>query len=292
MSQGKRMGGLELSERRVIDAMARAVVVTDPTGRLLLWNAAAERLYGWTEREVLGRSVLEVLAPIDEFARNEAQLAHVAAGNTMTGDRTVLRRDGEPVRVLTFTRPLFDERGDVVAIVGTSEDVTEQRLTEQRMRDLSEHFRLALQAGGLGTWRWDMATGATVWDERLEALFGLAPGGFDGTFETYISLLHPDDRDDVLAHVQRRVDSASFYRVEHRIVWPDGSVHWIAGAGAVTVDERGVVTGNGGLLDGRHRPRRRKSSNVSVLRRWRSRPPIVNGCSANASSSLRRSTMP
>ena len=246
MSEVKRSEGLGLSERMVIDALPRAVVVTDSTGRLVLWNAAAELLYGWTEREVLGRSVLEVLAPVDELAKNQEQLAHVAAGNTMTGDRTVLRRDGEPVRVTTFTRPVVDESGDVVAIVGASEDVNELRLAEQRTRDLTEHFRLALEAGRLGTWRWDMATGATVWDQRLEALFGLPPGGFDGTFETYVSLLHPDDRDDVLTHVRDAVNSESFYRVEHRVVWPDGSVHWIAGAGAVTVDEHGVATGTVG----------------------------------------------
>lgn len=246
MSQVKRSEGVGLSERMVIDALPRAVVVTDSTGRLLLWNTAAERLYGWTEREVLGRSVLEVLAPVDELAKNQEHFAHVAAGNQMNGDRTVLRRDGEPIRVMTFTRPVVDASGDVVAIVGASEDVTELRVSEQRTRDLTEHFRLALEAGRLGTWHWDMATGATVWDQRLEALFGLPPGTFDGTFEMYVSLLHPDDRDDVLNHVRKAVDSGSFYRVEHRVVWPDGTVHWIAGAGAATVDEHGVATGTVG----------------------------------------------
>lgn len=230
----------------VIDALPRAVVVTDPLGRLVLWNAAAERLYGWSESEVLGRSILEVLAPVDDLAENEQQLRYVAAGNPMTGDRTVLRRDGQPIRIVTFTRPLADDSGNVIAIVGASEDVTELRLAEQMTRDLTEHFRLALEAGRLGTWRWDMATGVTVWDQRLEALFGLPPGGFDGTFETYVSLLHPDDRDEVLTHVSEAMSSGSFYRVEHRVVWPDGSVHWISGAGAVTVDEHGVARGTVG----------------------------------------------
>ena len=91
-----------------------------------------------------------------------------------------------------------------------------------------------------------MTTGETVWDERLEALFGLPPGGFDGTFDTYVSLLHPDDRERVLAHGARAVESKSTYRVEHRVVWPDGSVHWIAGVGGVTLDESGEVTGTVG----------------------------------------------
>ncbi|MEY2446457.1 MAG: hypothetical protein QOE00_3037 [Ilumatobacteraceae bacterium] len=246
MSEVERSERLGITERMVIDALPRAVVVTDANGVITLWNAAAERLYGWTESEVMGRSVVDVLAPLDDRDTNRETLDHVAAGNVLTGDRTVMRRDGEPLRIITFTRPVVDDTGDVVAIVGASEDVSELRLTEQRTRDLTEHFRLALEAGGLGTWRWDMTTGATVWDERLEALFGLPPGGFDGTFETYVSMLHPDDRDDVLAHVREAVEARSFYRVEHKVVWPDGSVRWIAGAGAVTVDEHGVVTGTVG----------------------------------------------
>jgi PAS domain S-box-containing protein len=240
-----RLGG-RLSEREVIDALPRAVVVTDPGGRIILWSAAAQGLYGWSETEVLGRSVLDVLAPSDELASNLEDLAFVAEGNAKTGDRLVVRRDGAAVRVNTATRPILDAEGTVVAIVGSSEEVTNLRLAEQRTRDLTEHFRAALEAGGLGTWRWTIATGETVWDERLEALFGLPPGGFDGSFETYVSLLHPSDRDAVLDGVRDAVASRSAYRVEHKVVWPDGSVHWIAGVGGVTLDERGAVTGTVG----------------------------------------------
>ena len=91
-----------------------------------------------------------------------------------------------------------------------------------------------------------MKTGETVWDARLEGLFGLSPGEFDGTFDTYVSMLHPDDRQRLLDALTRVVESKSTYRVEHRAIWPDGSVHWIAGVGGVTLDERNEVTGTVG----------------------------------------------
>src|SRR6185295_5901945 len=72
---------------------------------------------------------------------------------------------------------------------------------------------------------------------------GLEPGGFDGTFDTYVSLLHPEDRDEVLSAVRSAVDSKSSYQVDHRVVWPDGSVHWLQGRGSVTLDDAGEVTG-------------------------------------------------
>ena len=121
-----------LSHREVIDALPGAVVVTDPDGRILLWSAEAEQLYDWPETEVLGRSVLEVLAPAAELAANRDDLAFVASGNMKTGDRLVARRDGTAIRVNTVTRPLVDGDGNVVAIIGWSDDVTALRLAEQR----------------------------------------------------------------------------------------------------------------------------------------------------------------
>jgi len=122
-------------------------------------------------------------------------------------------------------------------------DAAEQRVAEQRARDLTEHLQAALDAGGTGTWRWDMGTGLTEWDERLEGLFGLPPGGFDGTFDTYAELLHPEDRADVLTSIQAAIDTKSSYRIEHRVVWPDGTVKWLACAGRATIDDSGEVTG-------------------------------------------------
>ena len=232
-----------VADRAVLDALPRAIVVTSPEGRILLWNRRADELYGWKASDVVGRAVNEVLAPLSERAAATALLDVVASGQIWEGDFTVLRSDGEPVRVWVSGRPILDDDGLAVASVWAAEDVTDQRLLEQRAADLTERLQLALDAGGLGTFRWDLATGATTWDARLEALFGLEPGTFDGTFDTWVSLLHPDDRAGVLQAVERAVEKRGRYTVEHRVVWPDGSVHWLEGSGQVTLDAVGQVTG-------------------------------------------------
>ncbi|MEO6627400.1 MAG: PAS domain-containing protein, partial [Aquihabitans sp.] len=109
-------------------------------------------------------------------------------------------------------------------------------------------LRLALAAGRLGTWKWNMATGVVRFDPRLEAIFGLMSGGFDGRFETYQTMLHPEDREYVLEVVQAAVAAGSDYDVEHRCIWHDGSVHWLQGRGSVTRDEHGDVTGTVGCV--------------------------------------------
>ncbi|MFN8040166.1 MAG: SpoIIE family protein phosphatase [Acidimicrobiales bacterium] len=113
---------------------------------------------------------------------------------------------------------------------------------------LAEHLQLALSAGGLGTWRWDLATSRVIWDERLEALFGLAPGTFGGTYDDWMALLHPDDVEHVLATVRGAMEARSGYVMDHRVVWPDGSVRWLQGRGQVVVDDRGEVAGTIGCV--------------------------------------------
>jgi PAS domain S-box-containing protein len=111
----------------------------------------------------------------------------------------------------------------------------------------AQRLRLALDAGEMGTWRWDLRTARVEWDTRLEALFGLEPGTFDGEFTTYESLLHPEDRARALATVREGMDRNTPWRFDHRVVWPDGTMHWLEGRGEPVVDAQGVVIGATGV---------------------------------------------
>jgi PAS domain S-box-containing protein len=113
-------------------------------------------------------------------------------------------------------------------------------LTDQRLA-------LALEAAQLGTWTWTMATASTVWNERLEELHGLKPGEFGGTFEDWLASLHPEDRAECVARVERALADPGPYVLQHRTIWADGSVHHIECRGMVLVDEAGVPTGTTGV---------------------------------------------
>jgi PAS domain S-box-containing protein len=115
--------------------------------------------------------------------------------------------------------------------------------------DRREHERLelALEAGHLGTWTWDIASGTTVWDTRLEEMHGMAPGGFGGTFEDWTAALYPDDRPECVARVERALADPGPYVLLHRAEWPDGSIHWLECRGRVLTDDAGTPTGTVGV---------------------------------------------
>lgn len=110
-----------------------------------------------------------------------------------------------------------------------------------------QRLALAMDAARLGSWTWDMASGSTTWDRRLEEMHGLPPGGFGGTFEAWVALLHPDDRAECIAMVEAALADPGPYVLHHRTVWADGSVHALECRGTVLVDAAGRPVGTTGV---------------------------------------------
>jgi len=192
----------------VLDCLPRAVVVTDLSGTILAWNAVATVLYGWERAEVLGRPVQEVIVVASEARQAVSGVRDlVAHGTTWTGEFEVTRRDGTSTRTWSFVGPLLDANGRVVGVVSAADDARELVHLRQHASDLAGHLKLALSAGGLGTWRWDRDAGTVTWDPTMEALFGLSEGSFAGTFDAWVALLHPDEVEGTLAALPtERVD--------------------------------------------------------------------------------------
>jgi PAS domain S-box-containing protein len=212
-------------------------------GVVLAWNDVAEDLFGWSRDDAVGRQMTDLL--VSNADRGAAfDIVHaVERGDPWTGEFPVQRADGDVVRISAHVAPLRDESGEVIATICAAEDVTELRVAEALANDLSEHLLLALAAGELGTWRWDIATGITTWDPTMARLCDVDLDEFDGTFEAWIATLHPDDRDRTLQIVEDALANIATYELEHRVVLPDGSIRWVLCRGKVTSTPDGTPTG-------------------------------------------------
>src|SRR4029077_8901024 len=92
-----------------------------------------------------------------------------------------------------------------------------------------ERLRLAQQIAHVGSFEWNIQTGVNTWTPELEAMYSLQPGTFSGTQTAFENLVHPDDRAGVIKLVAAAMKSGQPTQGEWRVVWADGSVHWIAG---------------------------------------------------------------
>jgi PAS domain S-box-containing protein len=240
----------EARTRAILEAALDCVITMDAQGRILEFNPAAERTFGYRREEVLGQAMADLIIPPSLRPLHERGLAHYLA----TGEGPILgnhieliglRADGSefPVEV-TVTR--VDVPGPPV-FTGYIRDITNRKRTREELVQGRERLRLALEAGRLGTWHWDIAGGRVTWDETLESIYGLPAGSFPGTYESYVERIHPEDREWVAASVKQSVETGSGHQFEHRVVLPDGSERWVEGRGGVIRDGTGEVIGMVGI---------------------------------------------
>ena len=133
-----------------------------------------------------------------------------------------------------------------VAAVGVAWLIVQQRNTQWRLENeirererARERERIALDAGHMGAWEWDIAGGKVTWSPNLERIHGLDPGAFGGAFDDFRRDIHPDDRGRVLHGIEAAVKARSDYEVEYRIVTPVGDVRWLEARGRVFLDAAG-----------------------------------------------------
>ena len=117
--------------------------------------------------------------------------------------------------------------------------IEEKDSVEKTLRESEERLRLAQQAARIGAFEWNIRTGVNTWTPELEAMYGLPPGGFGGTQTAFENLVHPDDRAGVIKLDDAAMKSGQLTKGEWRVVWADGSVHWIAGRWQVFMDASG-----------------------------------------------------
>ncbi len=115
-------------------------------------------------------------------------------------------------------------------------ELAERKRTEEVLRGSEERLRLGLQAARMGTWDWNILENRIIWSSNMEALFGLAPGEFDGSYEQFVARLHPDDRDRVLDAINAAIATGANYDIEFRVLYPDGTIRWALSQGKVFYD--------------------------------------------------------
>ncbi|WP_345713802.1 PAS domain-containing protein, partial [Kineococcus glutinatus] len=161
-------------------------------------------------------------------------------GVPMTG------QDGHVVGALCVHGPLVRSwsEADVALLTGlAAAAVTELELSALSVDYEASRLRwqLAVTAGGVGTFDWDLATGRLEWDERLVELFGYEPGTFGQTIEAFNDRLHPDDLPRVTEALRAAIDRCGEYEAEYRVLLPGGSTRWVQARGKALCGQDGAA---------------------------------------------------
>ena len=109
----------------------------------------------------------------------------------------------------------------------------------QKKSTRERHVDMTLEAAQVGIWEWYMKTGKVRWSKMVYKLFGVTKKEFKGDISSYRKLIHPDDRETVVQAINETLTNKEIYYIQHRVVWPDGSIKWIEASGNLVWDSKG-----------------------------------------------------
>lgn len=115
--------------------------------------------------------------------------------------------------------------GDEVLVM--VRDITEQKQSEAQLRNLSTRLKLAVRSAQIGIWDWDVVNDVLTWDDRMCAMYGITSTDFSGAYQAWEAGVHPADLAATSAALQQALAGEKEFDTEFRIVWPDGSIHFI-----------------------------------------------------------------
>jgi PAS domain S-box-containing protein len=219
-----------------IESSISGVGFADLDGSIRYVNDAFLRLWGYDSDDgVVGRQ-------ISEFAlhgADEEAIKALRSGKSFVGEAQAKRKDGTAFVVEVSVNVVRTQEGTPVCLMAAFVDISDRKRAEAELAETKERLEIAQEAGRIGSFEWYIRTQTAHFGGAMEAIYGEKPGSFTGRYEGWRQRVCPEDRDRVERHFADVVRGNAFPHLQYRIVWADGSIHWIEARGKLICDERG-----------------------------------------------------
>jgi PAS domain S-box-containing protein len=240
-TQAAALGRSEARKAAILDSALDCIITIDHEGCITEFNPAAEHAFGYRRNEVVGKQLGDIIIPPSLREQHRRGLArYLATGETLVLGRriemTAMRADGSEFPVeLAITR--IPSNGPP-SFTGYLRDITERNRALEKLQANQDLLDLAQRSAGAMAFDWHIQEEINYWSPEQEALFGLAPGSFDGTYKSWKKMMYAPDWPlvvDAIKHAHQTGEVTA----EYRVVWPDGSLHWLSTKGRMFFDGEG-----------------------------------------------------
>jgi PAS domain S-box-containing protein len=222
--------------RTIIETEPECVKLVAPDGTLLEMNAAGLQMIEADSFEaVQGKNILDFVVPQCRAEFTELS-QKVFQGETGKLEFENIGLRGKRRWMETHAAPLRGVQGDVYALLAITRDITEHKRAEDALRASEGRLKLALSASRMGVWEWDFETTTMFWSPECREILGHEMSG--GTFESFTTLVHPEDANAVVERAHEAIDNRTLYAVEFRVPIHD-EVRWFSNHGRAEHDHYG-----------------------------------------------------
>ncbi|GAB6907480.1 hypothetical protein JCM12296A_33170 [Desulfosarcina cetonica] len=220
---------------RIFSLSLDLLCVTSLDGRLIRLNPAWQNAFGYRLDELEGTMFIDLVHPEDVARTNKVN--ELAASKKVIDFVNRYRCKDGSYRWIEWRSTPY--QGSL--IYAAARDITERKQSEEKLRHLSEAWRLAQKMANIGHWSHDVETRKPIWSDQMFLILGFDPGKTIPDYKTFIETLHPDDREMFDEAFQRALSGTPF-NIEARAIFPDGSIHWFNSQGFPRYDGDGKIS--------------------------------------------------
>ncbi len=249
-------------QRAILNNAGYAIIATDTSGVITLFNPAAENMLAYSAEEVIGKKNLGIFHDQDEVQSRAAVLSDEQGmaiesgfetfvvkcrqGKPDLNEWTYVRKDGARLPVLLNMSALRDDEGQIFGFLGIAADLTERKrseaiIAEQALlqRKIAERFELATETAGVGVWEYDLQDLSLNWDDSMFAIYGLNRAAFIPVYDSWRAYVRPENIDAVEEALQAAIDRNCPVDITFRIRRGDGAERFIHAKAKVHCDPNG-----------------------------------------------------
>ncbi|MBN1590229.1 MAG: PAS domain S-box protein [Pirellulales bacterium] len=244
---------LERSEapyRELVENVGSIILRLDPEGNIAFANQFACSFFGYSKGELVGKNVVGTIVPaVDGAGENLAEKIRMVCEHPErfeNSENENVRRDGSRVWISWTNRPLRDEQGRFSEVLCIGNDVTARRRAEEALLENERKLSAAVSIAKLGYWEYDVAANLFTFDDHFYAIFRTTAeqmGGYTMSPDRYAEIfVHPDDAHMVADGVRMAMEAEDEDRsvhLEHRMLYADGEIGYMAVTFFVVKDEQG-----------------------------------------------------
>jgi PAS domain S-box-containing protein len=227
--------------RAIFDTTFQFMGLLTPEGILIEVNQTALDFGGLTREEVLNLPFWEThwwTISTETQAHLQSAIARAALGEFIRYEVEVLGAGNSTATVDFSLKPIYDDSGQVVLLIPEGRDISDLHQIQTELNESQTRLNLALQSAKMGFWDLNLIDKKAFWSKQSKQLLGLPEDWLEMSYQIFLSRVHPEDRQMLNRAVELSIESG-FQEVEFRVVWDDGSIHWLTDKGQVFYNEVG-----------------------------------------------------
>ena len=240
----KREISLQESEERFRVIFEQAAVgvaqIVSKTGQFFRINQRYCVIVGYTQEEMTSTTFMAITHPDDiQIDLDNMQKLIKGEIREFSMEKRYNHKDGSVVWVNLTVSPMFNMGKEPEFHIAVVEDITERKKAEEALQESRERFSLAVEGASVGLWEWNIITGEEWWSDRFRELIGYKSDELPATYDSWGSLLHPDDLEKTLEAIRLHLETGKIYSIEYRLRNKDDEYRWFLARGVAAKDEEG-----------------------------------------------------